>query len=133
MALNLAPSFEGIIERVYIASGDVAQYSVVVADGETADGMNPAAAAPSAATDIPLGIAQHSASAGETLRVRVQGESYAIANGAFSVGDQLTLDSADGKVGTATATRRVVGIALDEATAADEILVVSLDLKSVAP
>jgi hypothetical protein len=132
MSLNLSPNTLGV-ERAYIADGSITQYAVVVRSTDTADGLDPRVKLPAATTDAPEGIAQNSASAGEVVRVRISGESFVIANGPYSVGDQLSIAATTGKVDTAGSGDRLVGVAREAAAAANDIKVVDLDLKSTLP
>lgn len=70
----------------------------------------------------PIGILQSVAAAtGEQVRVRVFGESYVKANGAFSVGDYLSAAAATGFVDTASdGTDYPIAIALEAATATND-------------
>jgi hypothetical protein len=130
MSINLSPISLGE-ERAYIADGAITAFSVVVrkADGD----LDAKVGAPAATTDAPEGIAQHDAADGEVVRVRVSGESFVLANGAYSVGDQLSIANVSGAVDTAASGNRLVGIAREAAAASGDIKVVSLDLKSTLP
>lgn len=130
MSINLSPISLGE-ERAYIADGAITAFSVVVrkADGD----LDAKVGAPAAITDAPEGIAQNDAADGEVVRVRVSGESFVLANGAYSTGDQLSIANVSGAVDTASAGARLVGIAREAAAASGDIKVVALDLKSTLP
>jgi hypothetical protein len=132
MALNLSPNTLGV-ERAYIAGGAITQYAVVVRTTDTADGLDPRVIEPAATSDAPEGVAQNSAAAGEVVRVRISGESFVIANGPYSVGDQLSIAATSGTVDTAASGDRIVGVAREAAAAAGDIKVVQLDLTSTLP
>ena len=75
----------------------------------------------STTTDKPFGILQNTAAAiGDVVSVLVLGNSYVLANAAFSIGDYLTGIAATGKLDTAVdGTDYPIAIALQAATAAN--------------
>jgi len=123
MGVNIAPTLAGSIQREFIANGAITQYAVVVLSTPTGDGLDSRCALPSAVTNQVLGVAQHDAADGEPVRVAMQGESYIVANGAFSAGDLLSLAATTGKVDTAASGNVIVGLAREAATATNDIIV----------
>ncbi len=89
---------------------------------------------PDALTDTPFGVVQDSAAAaGDSIPVAVSGVTKVVANGAFSKGDQLAIAATTGRVDTvsgldssfnpeAATAQKPIGIALEAATAAGEIV-----------
>lgn len=78
--------------------------------------------------DVVFGILQEPAAAvGAEVRVRPLGasESFVRANGAFSKGDQLKAAATDGEVDTTTS-GEAIGVALEDATAAGDLVVAQL-------
>jgi hypothetical protein len=116
--------------RAYIADAAVTQYAVVMISTDATDG-EPRCKLPTGAGVKPLGVAQNDASDGEVVTVVYSGESYVSANGAFSAGDRLSVAASDGQVDTATTTQALVGTALDEATAANDLIVCLLNIGAV--
>ncbi len=117
--------------RAYIASGAVTQYAAVTGASDAADG-SPRCALPGSAGVYCLGIAQNAAADGDVVTVMYSGESYVKANGAFSMGDLLSIAATDGDVDTATDRQNAVGRALDEATAAGDLVVAKIELGHVS-
>jgi hypothetical protein len=126
MGVNIAPSLAGSLQREFVANGAVTQYAVVVLSTPTGDGLDSRVKLPAAVTDQVIGIAQHAAADGEPVRVCLQGESYVVANGAFSVGDPLSLAATTGKVDTAASGNVIIGIAREAANATNDLIVCSL-------
>lgn len=72
-------------------------------------------------TNKAIGILQSVGVAGESVRVRLFGESFLKANAAFSIGDYLTGIAATGKLDTAVdGTDYPIAIAIEAATAQDD-------------
>jgi hypothetical protein len=113
--------------RAYIADGAVTQYAAVMISTDATDG-EPRCKLPTGAGVQPLGIAQNDADSGDVVTVVYSGESYVSANGAFSAGDRLSIAATDGQVDTATTQQCLVGVALDEATAANDLIVCLLSI-----
>lgn len=55
---------------------------------------------PAAVTDTPFGVVQDTASAGQSIPVRLSGSTKIVANGAFSKGDLLGIAATTGRVDT---------------------------------
>lgn len=113
--------------RAYLADGAVTKYAAVMISTDATDG-EPRCKLPTGAGVQPLGIAQNDASDGEVVTVVYSGESYILANGAFSAGDRLSIAASDGELDTATTQQCIVGVALDEATAAHDQIVCLLSI-----
>lgn len=98
-------------------------YFVEIVTGYKADVCN-------AATDRPIGILQNKPKAGETAEIMVSGVSKVSADGVVALGDQIGT-SADGQADVKTAgtdtTEYVVGVALEAAAAAAEIIAVLIN------
>ncbi len=58
---------------------------------------------------------------GDPISVRVEGESFAVAEAGIEEGVELTVGGTDGTVKTAVATSRVIATAIDPASAANVI------------
>lgn len=70
-----------------------------------------------------IGILQQSAAAiGDAVAVRISGTSKVSANGAFSIGDLLNSAASDGQLDTKGSTEHAIAIALEEATAANDLV-----------
>jgi len=105
------------------SSGGIPQYAVVVQDVATAGTREVKLAA--AASAKALGISQlEPMGPGESVMVRVDGISRAIAAGAITKGDTVMIADATGKIATATAATAnfVVGEALEAAAASGDII-----------
>jgi hypothetical protein len=106
-----------------VAAGTIGQYCVVKLSTDSSNG-DLRVVVSAAAADTSLGIAQESASSGDTVRVRLSGTSLVKADGPFTLGDELQVNDADGTVDTFAAsagdTDYVIGIALHGATAAGD-------------
>jgi predicted RecA/RadA family phage recombinase len=113
--------------RAYIANGAVTKYAAVTGSTDSADG-DPRCALPGGAGVYCLGVAQNDADSGDVVTVAYDGESYVSANGAFAIGEALSIAATDGQVDTATNLQFLVGLALDEATAANDLVVVKLTI-----
>jgi hypothetical protein len=113
--------------RAYIADGSVTRYAAVMISTDSSDG-DPRCKLPTGAGVQALGIAQNDADSGDVVTVVYDGESYISANGAFSAGDRLSIAASDGQLDTATTQQCIVGVALDEATAANDIVVCKLSI-----
>lgn len=69
-----------------------------------------------------IGILQNTAAAiGDAVQVRVSGTSKVSANGAFAIGDLLNSAASDGQLDTKGSTEHAIAIALEEATAANDL------------
>jgi hypothetical protein len=113
--------------RAYFADGAVTKYAAVTISTDNSDG-DPRCKLPGGAGVVCLGIAQNDADSGDVVTVVYEGESYCKANAAFSAGDMLSIAATDGDVDTATDRQFTVGIALDEATTAGDLVVCKLSL-----
>ena len=80
-------------------------------------------------TDLPAGVLQNSPVSGSGASVRYLGTTKVEAAGAFSEGDELIVADSNGRVDTATASTanaNVVGIALEAAGAAGDVVEMEL-------
>ena len=107
---------------------------VFVVVGSTAGQVKFQAASTSVATAV-IGCIQNSASAGEAVNVQMSGITKAVASAAIAKGARVHVGSIDGRVdddqdGTAGAV--YVGIALEAASAAGEIISVAINCPAVA-
>ena len=86
----------------------------------------------SAGTDVLLGISVNAAAAADdACKVAASGIAYVAAGAAVSAGDYVTADS-NGKAVTATSGKNYVGMALEAAAAADDLIAVSIRFGAVA-
>lgn len=70
-----------------------------------------------------IGILQETAGTiGDAVRVRVSGTTKVSANGAFSIGDLLNSAASDGQLDTKGSTEHAICKALEEATAANDLV-----------
>jgi len=113
------------------SSGGVPQYYIVIPD--TSDGTNFAVTLAANANVIPAGVAQDgpATGTGQSMRVRVMGESKVVAGGAISYGAQVSAN-ASGQAVTAAAAGAtdtyVLGIAQTAATQAGDVITVLLTI-----
>lgn len=124
MALNLG-TIQHILDVAFVADGAISANTVVKLSTPSSDN-NARVALATAASDQALGVALVDAADGEVVRVQMLGLGYVIANGAFSAGDSLSVAAATGKVDTAGSGDLLVGIALEEATAQNDVVVCKL-------
>lgn len=110
----------------FLAGGAIGKFRAVeIAAGETVTQAN-------AGTDAIIGICQEEITAGDATNgriaaVQMDGISRCIAGASFSIGATLMTDST-GRVITATATNRQIGIAMQAAAAAGDHVDVSLTI-----
>lgn len=111
---------ENALVESYEAEAAMAEAYVVVTQGTA----NHQVKLPAAVTDLPLGVIQSTAAAGQSVPVMTaRGVTKVVANGAFSKGDPLTIAATTGRVDTGTpGTDKIIGIALEAATAAGQIV-----------
>lgn len=102
------------IALTYVAEATLTKRYAVAA-GTAENGM----IAPTAITDVTLGILADSGVSGDHLAVCVFGECEAIAGAAVTAGTWLTIDTT-GRVVPAAATSYVIGFALETCTAAND-------------
>lgn len=100
------------------AGAAINKFCAVKINAYTANAVEVIAA--TATTDAVIGIAQTTVVAGEDVGVCIFGETYVVANGAFTLGDLLCCVAAAGLVDTAGAAARAFGIALQTATAQND-------------
>lgn len=117
--------------KTYLAGAACGAHLIVKVGADAAHVVHAAAA-----TDLITGVSTDIASAAdERIDVVHSGIAHVIAGGVIAAGKQVTSD-ADGKAveaaPAATATDRVLGVALINATAADEIIDVLIQLGSVS-
>ena len=87
---------------------------------------------PSAATDIVVGIIQHTANAGEMVDVMVSGVSKCVTNGAVAKGARVNLAATTGRVDDDQAGYTAVGLSLEASSGAGEVIPVLLSTPGVA-
>jgi len=80
-----------------------------------------------AITDNVIGVLQNNPTSGQSAEVVVFGRTKISADAAFAVGAQLST-SVDGQAQAAVATQHVCGMALEAASAADEIVSVFVNI-----
>mgnify|MGYP001568427226 FL=1 len=86
---------------------------------------------PSATSDIPFGIIQEEAVAGQAVPVQINGISQCVAGGAVAAGALVYLQATTGRVDDAD-TGFCVGMALTACAANGEIIIVDLSFKGNA-
>src|SRR3990167_274994 len=86
---------------------------------------------PSATSDIPFGIIQETAVAGQAVPVQIDGISQCVAGGAIVLGTLVYLQATTGRVDDAD-TGFAVGLALSATAADGEIVIVDLGYKGNA-
>lgn len=86
---------------------------------------------PSATSDIPFGIIQETAVAGQAVPVQINGISQCVAGGAVALGALVYLQATTGRVDDVD-TGTAVGLALTAAAADGEIIIVDLSYKGNA-
>jgi hypothetical protein len=86
---------------------------------------------PSATSDIPFGIIQETAVAGQAVPVMINGISQCVAGGAVALGALVYLQATTGRVDDVD-TGTAVGLALTAAAADGELIVVDLSYKGNA-
>lgn len=122
--MAIVGEIKGIDVQV-IAAGTIAQYAVVKLSTDSADGDQRVVVS-AAVADVAFGVAQHAASSGDPLQVRIEGITRVKADGAYTLGDELSVADTNGEVDTAApaagVNHFVVGIALHGATAAGDTL-----------
>ena len=124
MALNLG-TIQHILDVAFVADGAISAGIVVKLSTPSSDN-NARVTVAAAAADSALGVALTDAADGEVVRVQMLGLAYVVANGAFSAGDKLSVAAATGKVDTAASGDVLVGLALEEATAQNDQVIVQL-------
>lgn len=86
---------------------------------------------PSATSDIPFGIIQETAVAGQAVPVQIDGISQCVAGGAIVLGTLVYLQATTGRVDDSD-TGFAVGLALTATAADGEIVIVDLGYKGTA-
>lgn len=128
---NLAPTYW--TDRSFIADGAITQYTVVKLSTDSSDGDCRVATSTSK-DSLPIGIAQETAADGAQVRVRVAGESYVKADGAYSLSDELAVTDTDGTVDTHTDTAGdnsySIGVAMEAAAAAADVKLIKINIYS---
>lgn len=109
------------------AENTMAERFVVVEVG-TAEGQ---VDLPSATSDIPFGIIQETAVAGQAVPVQINGISQCVAGGAVALGALVYLQATTGRVDDVD-TGTAVGLALTASAADGEIIIVDLSYKGNA-
>jgi hypothetical protein len=124
MALNLG-TIQHILDVAFVANGAIFQGAVVTLSSPSSD--NNARVIVAASSSVtPLGVALVDAADGEVVRVQMLGLAYVVASGPFSAGDNLAIAAASGKVDTASSADQLVGVALEAATALNDLVVCKL-------
>jgi hypothetical protein len=114
------------LTKGYLAGGAIGKFRAVeLAAGEVVTQAN-------AGTDAIIGICQEEITAGDATNgriasVQMNGVSRCIAGASFAIGSTVMTDGT-GRVITATATNRQIGIALQAAAAANDHVDVSLTI-----
>jgi len=122
-------------EQISFEAGeDMVEPYVFVVAGSTAGQVVFQAASTSVATPV-IGCIQNSASSGEAVNVQLSGVTKAVAGAAIGIGARVHVGSIDGRIdddedGTVGAV--CVGIALEAATAAGQIISVLINCPAVA-
>lgn len=86
---------------------------------------------PSSTADIPFGIIQQTAVAGQAVPVQIDGISQVVAGGAVTAGALVYIQATTGRVDDAD-TGTAVGLALTASSADGELIVVDLSFKGAA-
>lgn len=86
---------------------------------------------PGATSDIPYGVIQETALAGQAVAVQIDGITQIVAGGAITLGTKVYLQATDGRIDDID-TGTCVGLALTGAAAAGELVVVDLSYKGTA-
>jgi hypothetical protein len=115
----MAGEFGGI-DVTLPANGTITQYYCVEMGASGVTVLN-------AITDTVTGIAQETAVSGGTCVVRVSGTSKAVAGGAITKGAKLGIDTSGRVTATIAAASTGIGVALETATAAGDIIGIVID------
>ena len=126
--MALTGSYKGF-DIAVVANGAITQYMVVSLS--TDDSSGNLRVIPATTATVPFGVAQEAIADGASGSVRTLtggGISLVQADGAFTLGDNLTVADANGQVDTLSADNYCIGIALHGATAANDTMPVLLNL-----
>lgn len=114
--------------RSFIASGAITKYAVV----RMSTFYTGYADLPSAANDLPIGVAERAADDGEAVSVVVKGQFRCIASGAITKGDWVVIADTLGRVksdpATGSTTSRIVGKAMTSAAATGDYVIVEIHI-----
>lgn len=86
---------------------------------------------PSATSDLPLGVIQETAVAGQAVNVQIDGIAQVVSNAAIAAGSLVYIAATTGRVDDSD-TGTAVGLALTASSAAGEVIVVDLSYKGAA-
>lgn len=86
---------------------------------------------PSATSDLPFGVIQETAVAGQAVPVQIDGIAQIVANGAIAMGALVYIAATTGRVDDSD-TGTCVGLALTATSGAGEIVLVDLSYKGAA-
>ncbi len=86
---------------------------------------------PSATSDIPFGVIQETAVAGQAVPVQIDGITQLVAGGAVALGALVYLQATTGRVDDVD-TGTAVGLALTAAAADGDLIIVDLSFKGAA-
>jgi len=122
-------------DRISLKAGeDMVEPYVFVQQSSTEGEVDFQAASTSVATPI-IGVIQNSASSGEAVTIQTSGVSLAVAGAAIALGARVHVGSIDGRIDddeSGTAGACYVGIALEAATAAGQVISVLINCPAVA-
>ncbi len=118
-----------VLDYPFVAENAMAEKYVVVELGAGAGQVD----LPDGANDKPVGVIQNTASADGSVNVRLLGVTKALANAAITKGDYLVAVITTGRVatapaisstwtGTSASTEHIIGMALEAAGAAGDII-----------
>jgi len=118
-----------VLDYPFVAENAMAEKYVVVELGTGAGQVD----LPDGANDKPVGVIQNTASADGSVNVRLLGVTKALANAAITKGDYLVAVITTGRVatapaisstwtGTSASTEHIIGMALEAAGAAGDII-----------
>lgn len=117
-----------ILDDNFVATAPVVRYTALVQGAQDQQCASPAAAGDGSF----LGIAQEDQDTGMTVNVRMLGNTYVRAHGPIPAGSALVIGGTDGSVDvkanvTAPAPKEVIGRALTTASAAGDLILMSIE------
>lgn len=121
--MALTGSYKGL-DIACVANGAITAYTVVALSTDDTSGN--LRVIPCTTALIPFGVAQETVATGIAVNVRISGVSLIEADGAFTLGDELTVADTNGQVDTLSADGWSVGVAMHGATAAGDQMPVKL-------
>lgn len=117
--MALTGAYKGI-DIAAVANGAITQYMVVSLS--TDDSSGNLRVIPCTTATVPYGVAQEAIDDTKSGPIRISGVTLVQADGAYSLGDNLTVADANGQVDTLSTDNYCVGVALHGATAAGDTL-----------